>query len=387
MDKKTVQELKTRIKKILPKIIAIRHNLHREPEIGFKEFKTRAKIRQAFKNTSLSVWKPLIGTDFIGELKGRGKRTICLRADIDALPQIEKTGLPYQSKIEGMMHACGHDGHTAILIGTALVLDQLKEYLPVNVRFVFQPFEEGLGGGYALIKKGACKDIEAAYALHAWVGLPQGCIATKAGPLFAAGTHLSIQLLGRSSHGCQPEKSINPIPAGVDIIKKLQKLHDKINKTDGSLVSVCCFKAGENDNIIPDKAVIKGSARYLNMKRADKIEGEIKKIVVSAIKGTGLKSKIVCDRRHIIPVNNTKKGADLIQKLAREHLPRQCFQPVREPTLGMEDFAHFIKGREGAMFWLGQGVNGPSIHNSKFDFSDKSIVNGIFMFCMIALSS
>jgi amidohydrolase len=382
----TVRRLKAEVKRILPQIIRLRHSLHREPEIGFHEHKTRQKILKALKQASLSFRKPLAGTDIIAELRGKSPKIVLLRADIDALPIQETSMASYRSAIPGMMHACGHDGHAAILTGAALVLHRMRALLPFSVRFVFQPCEEGLGGGKILVDRGACKNARAAYALHAWSGTPAGCVSVKPGIMFAAGVHFTLTLKGKSCHGAQPLNGRNPIPPGAVMVNRLNELHKKINRRDGSILSVCSFRAGANSNIIPDSAVIQGTARYLEAKKDRAIQAAVRKIIRKAVAGTGVKAGLDWDRKDIIPVKNTKKAALKVEQLARACLPKGSFMKTPAPTMGMEDFAFYIPGREGAMFRLGQGTNWPKLHNSRFNFNDRTIAPGIMMLCLLALS-
>ena len=206
MDAELLSLLKLKISEILPEIIELRHQIHKEPEIGLTTAATRQKVLERLSRTNLTIQNPLLENDLLADLDGHNQRRICLRADTDALAIREQTGLEYQSQIPGAMHACGHDGHTAILTGTALVLNALQEYLPISVRFIFQPGEEMLCAGKTLVSKGACDGSEAAFALHNWPGLPIGRITSKTGPLFAAAAMFTIELTGHGCHGAMPEQ-------------------------------------------------------------------------------------------------------------------------------------------------------------------------------------
>lgn len=375
------------IDKILPNIIELRHSIHSEPEIAGKEFKTQKKILEIINKTSFTAEKPLLGTDVIVNINTNNNKTIGLRADIDALPLIEKTEISYKSKIDGMMHACGHDGHAAILSGTALVLGALKELLKVNVRLVFQPGEESEALGKDLVELGCASGVDEFYALHALPARPLGQIATKEGVLFAAGSHFSFKFIGKGCHGAMPHKGINPLPALAKATVDLYELHKKINNESGSVVSVCAIEAESSETIIRDDAILKGTARYTDPKMADVLEKQITEIVNSSIKNTGLKIETKYHKKYSLPVVNSTFGFKKVRDIAKESFSDNTWQEETQHTMGMEDFSFFLNKREGAMFWLGQGENIPPLHNPCFNFNDESIKYGIKMMCMIVLGS
>jgi hippurate hydrolase len=371
---------------LLPEIRTLRRSIHAEPEMGFQEFRTREKIAFALDPCGLAAWPPLAGTDFIAELAGKdAQRVICLRADTDALPLQEKSGAPHASRYPGVMHACGHDGHTAALAGAARTLSSLREHLPVSVRFIFQPCEEGLEGGLKLLREGALRDVEAAYSLHAWPELPCGVFSARAGPQFAIGGRIKITLYGRGAHGAKPEKGNNPIPPAARIVCRLFELHGKVSAEYGGVVTVCSFRSGHTDNVIPDTAVIEGTARYLEEKRTREIERAIEEIVAAETEGTGVVAETLFATRGIIPVLNTPDAVEKIRLLAGAHFPAGGFRESQKPSMGMEDFAFYLKGRKGAMFWLGMGEKSPPVHNPMFDFNDDALENGILMLVLLAL--
>ena len=290
------QRVQRKVAEVLLAARDIRHKLHACPELADREHQTRRLIAEALAETALDVWQPLLGTDFIGELTGgAGGPGILLRADIDALPIAEAADRPYASGNPGRMHACGHDGHTAMLIAAAWVLDSLRDELPGNVRFVFQPGEELAASGAKLVEAGCCRGVQAAYAIHGWPGLPAGCVSTRPGPLTAAAAFLAATFRGKGCHGSQPASGINPIPIAAAAVAKLKRLHDRVNAADGSVVSVCLFRAGANDNIIPDTAEIRGTVRYLRKARGRQLERSIRRAVEAAARGTGASVELGLD--------------------------------------------------------------------------------------------
>ncbi|HUU60310.1 MAG TPA: M20 family metallopeptidase [Phycisphaerae bacterium] len=385
MNKNVLQLLRARVRDVIPAVTELRRRIHAHPELALQETRTRAAVQQALRGTGLEVWEPLLGTDFIGELRGAGRGTICLRADMDALPLEEKTAVPYRSSIPGRMHACGHDGHTAVLVGACLVLDALREHLPVSVRFVFQPGEELVAAGATLVQRGACRGADAAFALHAEPGLPVGCLSAREGTMNAAADVFQVEFVGRGCHGAMPEKGLNPIPIAADAVARLYELHKSANGQDGSVVTVCAIRGGTNDNVIPDAATIQGTVRYLVKERGDELQASVQSAVTAAAEGTGAEVRISYDRAYGIPVSNSRRAVRLVRALATENLPAGSWRETPKPSMGAEDFAFYLQGREGAMILLGMGEVAPPLHSSAFDFNDDALPAGILLLSLIAL--
>ena len=385
MDYQLVKRLQREIEAQYEDIIALRHALHREPELALQETQTRAKILQALDGTSLQLWEPLLGTDVIAELPGRSPRAICLRADIDAIPVQEMTGLDYASCIPGRMHACGHDGHTAMLVGAARVLDRLRDALPFTVRFIFQPGEEVVAAGKTLVELGACRDAEAAYALHGWAGLPLGSVCSCPGVMFAAGSMFSITVQGKGGHGAHPEKGNNPIPIAARIVERLLAQHVKINAETKSVITVCAFQSGASGNVIPETATLQGTSRYLDIASGDEIEQAIRTIAIETAADAGATVDIVYTRSYGLPVVNTMAGYEAVRGISKAVLPAGHWIEMSVPTMGNEDFAYYLTGREGAMFFLGNGMDSPQVHTPFYNFNDEIIPVGMLMHCLLGL--
>ncbi|HEY8344340.1 MAG TPA: M20 family metallopeptidase [Bacillota bacterium] len=386
MNLKLIERLNKKIDQIIPGIVTFRQQMHSDPEIGLETYRTKARIRQELANTAVSELPSYLGADFVGELKGKGDGLICLRADTDGLPITETTGLPYSSKTSGLMHACGHDGHTAILIGVALVLDYFKEYLCPTVRFIFQPGEEVVCGGKKLVASGGVAGVQACYALHGWPGLPVGVISTRPGVLFAAGATFTIELLGQAAHGAMPEQGNNPIPVVGVVLDHLGKMSEKEKKANGSIISVCSVNAGQSATIIPAKAVIKGTARYLEPDKGRWIEEEIKQIVADASNKHKIQAKVFFDHGYAKPVKNSEAGFQRVATLVQSYLPAGVWRVAQEPTMVCEDFAYYLNSNDGCMFFLGLGEDSPKLHSGDFDFNDTALKNGILTMSLLALS-
>ncbi|TCL58286.1 amidohydrolase/hippurate hydrolase [Hydrogenispora ethanolica] len=386
MDELLLRAIQDKIRSILPEITTLRRQIHQEPEIGLATQATRQKIRAALQETSLVIQPPLLEADLIADLPKPGAKMICLRADTDGLPIQEATGLAYRSRVPGAMHACGHDGHTAILVGTARVLDAFRSELPVAVRFIFQPGEEMICGGKTLVRRGACAGAAAAYALHNWPGLPVGHIAARSGPLFSAGAMFSITLTGRGCHGAMPEQGLNPLPVAAALITRFQELHQRLHPVDGSILSVCSIHGGESKNIIPDSAVIRGTTRFLSTAAGDRIEAEMRRIIAAIATESGTTAEMEYEKEYSLPVLNTETGFERIRATVQRYLAEEAWQPLEKPNMTCEDFAFYLEGREGAMFLLGNGTGSPGLHNAEFDFDDRSLETGILVMSLLALN-
>jgi len=387
LDRELADRLKTAVEAGLADIRQLRHELHRWPGLAFQEHQARRLVAESLAGLDLAVWPPLMQTDFVAELRAaEADRTICLRADMDALPISEETSLPYCSQVPGVMHACGHDGHMAALVGAARVLVSLREHLGVNVRFLFQPGEEAVAGGRTLVDLGCCRDVETAYALHGWPGLPAGQISSRAGTLFAAAGFFRVEFTGKGCHGSAPQEGASPIPVAADAICRLARLHERVNRTDGSVVSVCTVSAGNASNIIPDSAVIEGTVRYLSDSQGRQIERGVRRAIDTAVNDTGVRADVQFVSNYP-PLVNSAESVELVRDLALAHLPDGGWAGHPQPEMVAEDFAHYLRGRAGAMCFVGLGEDSQPLHNNRFDFNDDALANAILILSLIALNS
>lgn len=386
MNSRLPELVESRIEFHLPEIIKLRHSLHGSPEKGMDLPSTSARVRDELVGMGLQLWDPILGSDVVADLACAGDRTILLRADMDALPIHEATGLEYASRNPGLMHACGHDGHAAILVGTARVLSDLRGMLPSTVRFVFQPGEEVCGGGKLLVERGVCDGCESAFALHGWPGIPIGAVSTRPGPLFAAGLDFSITVEGIGCHGAMPELGCNPIPVASRIVGALERYHREISGQGDVVVSVCTFHSGASTNVIPGAAAIEGTSRYLEAGIGKRVQCEIRRIAEEIAGDAGVGVSVELREVYDIPVANSQRGYEAVRRVAEECLPAGAWIEAECPSMGMEDFAFYLRGREGAMFRLGLGESHPPLHTPTFDFEDQVISTGILMLAMLALT-
>ena len=372
---------------ILPKVIEWRHQIHQNPELALDEHKTSALVRSVLGDAGIAMKAPFIGTDVVAMLGDGMLPNVTLRADMDALPLLEKTGLPYESQIENVMHACGHDGHTAMLMGAAVVLSQLKSELKGSVRFVFQPGEEVVAAGRDLVEAGALLDPEpsAVFALHGWPGAPAGVVTSRPGDMFAAAELFEIKIKGYGAHGSTPYKSIDPIVIGCRIVDTLQGLVSReANAHDALVVSVCQFNSGLNSNIIPDEAVIAGTVRYYNPELGKKVRRRIEEIAVGICTTMGA----ICEFEYQAPYMQMQNNADIValgKEVVNDVLGEENWRDLKHPSMGGEDFAYYVKDYPGAMFSLGMGEEYCGLHNPRYDFNDAAIKNGIMFMVSVAL--
>jgi amidohydrolase len=394
MDTGITRRLNSEIDRILPHITEQRHTLHQNPEIARKEHRTAGLIRKSLKPLGIRLLKPYLETDVVaileGKRKGKGKgegKNITLRADMDALPVQEKTGLPYASRRNGLMHACGHDGHTAMLMGTTLVLSQFKDEINGSVRFVFQPGEEVVAAGKDLVEKGVLQDPEpdAVIALHAWPGIREGMIASKPGVLMAAADFFRIKIIGKGAHGARPENSIDPILTAARVVESLQSVVSRnVSALDPLVISVCRITGGTNSNVIPDSVEMEGTTRYLEPELGKKIFVHMKRVVKGVCDSMGASCEITYSSPYV-PTVNDPTIVDLGKNIAKKVLGSSCWMELREPSMGGEDFAYYIRDYPGAMFRIGMGKGSASLHNPQFDFNDAALKNGILFLASTAL--
>lgn len=388
MDLKILQRLNVEIDRILPEITRIRHVIHQNPEIAVQEYKTAELIRKTLKNTDIRLLEPFLETDVVGILEGKEKgKNVTLRADIDALPMQEKTGLPYASQADGLMHACGHDGHTAMLIGAALVLNIFRNEFNGSVRFVFQPGEEIVAAGKDLVAKGALRDPqpEAVAALHAWPGIGEGVIASRPGVLMAAADFFKVLIKGRGAHGARPEMSIDPVLTAARVVEGLQAVVSRnISVLDPAVLSVCRICGGTNSNVIPDSVELEGTTRYFRPELGKEIAADMERIIKGVCDSMGASYEFSYETPYI-PTINHAAIVDIGKKIAEEVLGPGFWHELENPSMGGEDFSYYIREYPGAMFRIGMGRESAALHNTRFDFNDQALKNGVLFLAAFAL--
>lgn len=365
---------------ILPGIIEFRHTLHRIPEMAGAEFETSRAIRERLAGLDLEVLPPFLGTDVVAILHGRGPgRNVTLRADIDALRLNEETGVPHASCHEGRMHACGHDGHAAMVMGAAELLASRRDSFDGSVRFVWQPGEENRAMGRDLVEAGALENPRAdlVTALHGMPGLPVGVLALRDGAMMASCAHFKVTIRGRGGHSSRPHQAVDPVVAAAAVVVELQSVVSRrIDPQQAAVLSVCRIAGGELANVIPDEVVLEGTARALDMRVAAALEAGFREVIESVCRAHRTSCEI--DYRLSYPVTfNAPEPTALARRVIRETVGEGRFIELAESSMGAEDFSWYLRRYPGVYVKLGTGEDCPALHNSKFDFPDAALAAGI----------
>ncbi len=357
-----------------------RREIHQNPELLYD-----VKITAKFVADRLSAFgcdevKTSIGrTGVVGVIrgaKGSSSRTIGLRADMDALPIEEATNLPYRSKVPGRMHACGHDGHTAMLLGAARALAQTRSFAGTAV-VIFQPAEEGGAGAMAMVDDGLMErfGIEEIYGMHNWPTLPVGAFMLREGPMMAAADEITITVEGRGGHAAMPHQSVDPIVLGAQIVMALQTIASRnIDPLDSCVVSVTRFDAGSANNISPQSARLNGTVRTLKADTRDYAEKRIHEIVAGLAAASGATANVEYRRGYPTTVNHpaqTRFATDIARKVAGEQVLSNM-----APVMGAEDFSFMLEARPGAFIFVGNG-DSAKLHHPAYDFNDAALPYGI----------
>jgi amidohydrolase len=375
-------EIKDLAQKFTPRLIEIRRHLHAHPELSGKEHQTSAYIAGVLSSCGLSVQEAVGKTGVVGELVGKGsdRRTLAIRTDMDALPIQENLSLDFASANPGIMHACGHDVHATLGMGTAMVLSQLESDLPGNVRFLFQPAEEIALGAKWMVEDGVMKNVDAIYGVHVFPSIPARQIGIRYGALTSAADNLEIVIQGESGHGARPHQAIDAIWIAAQVITSLQQA---ISRTQNPLhpivLSLGQIEGGRAHNVIADRVTMKGTVRSLHPESYDNLPHWIENIVQGICQIYGAKCQV--DYRRGVPsVHNDDTLTQIIEVATREAWGDESVQILPEPSLGAEDFSVYLENVPGCMFRLGVGsvnkTNYP-LHHPKFEIDEDAILTGV----------
>jgi amidohydrolase len=372
----------------LDELTAIRRDIHAHPELAFAEQRTSDLVAAKLAEFGCEVYRGLAGTGVIGTIRqGNTPAAIGLRADMDALPMRELNDFAHRSTNDGKMHACGHDGHTTMLLGAAKYLAATRDF-EGTVHLIFQPAEEGGGGGRVMVEQGLFEKFpcDAVFALHNRPGVPVGDIAARPGPLLAASDRWDIRVWGRGTHAAHPHLGVDPFVIGAEIVLALQTIGSRnLDPLDTAVVSVGFVNGGSAYNIIPDGMHIGGTSRSFRPEVRDLIERRIGEIArgVAAVYGGSAETEF---RRNYPPTINHAAETDFAADVAAEicgpaHVVRDF-----APSMGAEDFSFMLNARPGAMLWLGNGPGegGCFLHNARYDFNDAAIPVGVSFFARLA---
>ncbi len=364
---------------------SIRRDIHAHPELGLQEHRTAALVADKLAEWGIEVHRGVGQTGVVGVLRnGNGQASVGLRADMDALPIMEATGLPYASQTPGLMHACGHDGHTAILLGAAKYLAETRDFNG-TVNFIFQPAEEGLGGAEAMVKDGLFERFpcDTIFGLHNRPGLPIGRFETSPGVRFAGAALFDIVITGKGAHGARPQEGIDPVMVACHLATALQSIVSRnIAAQDAAVLSVTRIHSGDAYNVIPHDAALAGTVRTMKPDIMAAIGDAIKRLSVSIAAGFGAEA-VVTFRDMFAPVVNNTQEAIAYAGAAASVAGEANIRRDGPPTMGSEDFGFMMARIPGAHMLVGNGV-GADVHNRLYDFNDEAIPYGVALFAAIA---
>jgi len=363
-----------------------RRFIHARPELMFAVENTAAFVAAKLKEFGVDEIVTGIGrTGVVGVIRGRGNgRTVGLRADMDALPITEISGKPWASTTQGKMHACGHDGHTAMLLGAAKYLAETRNF-DGSVVVIFQPAEEGGGGGNLMVKDGMMERfaIDEVYGMHNLPGLPVGHFAIRKGAIMAATDEFSLTIKGRGGHAAMPHKTIDPIAIGAQVVSNLQLIASRtVDPLRSVVVSVTKFNAGFAHNVIPNEAALAGTVRTLDAEVRDLAEQRLKQIVNGIAATHGAEADISYHRNYPVTFNHAAE-TDHAVAAARDIAGVANVNAETDPTMGGEDFSYMLNARPGAFIFVGNGDTA-GLHNAAYDFNDETIAHGISYWVRLA---
>ena len=380
-------ETSNEILNIIPEVMTWRHELHAHPELGYEEKWTSDFIVTKLESFGIEVHKGLGKTGVVGVLKGLkanqgggGNKAIGLRADIDALPMTEENNFSYKSKFDGCMHACGHDGHTAMLLGAAKILS-LNNDFDGTVYFIFQPAEEGGGGGLAMIEDGLFEQfpMDSVWGMHNWPGMDEGSVAVHKGSVMAAADRFEVTVNGNGGHAAMPQATNDPVLATTAIVQALQQIVSrKQNPLDAVVVSVTQINAGSGFNIIPQVTDFIGTIRTVNPDTRINVHKQFKDICEATALAYGCTADVSVVKGYPVTVNNIESSEKAIE-VTSSIFGSSSVKTNMAPSMGAEDFAYMLEKTPGAYIWLGagEGKSGCMLHNTKYDFNDNILPLGI----------
>ena len=390
MNSPTSAALLDAMRALSPDFVAIRRDLHAHPELAFEERRTSDLVAERLAAWGYQVHRGLGGTGVVGTLrKGAGSRTLGIRADMDALPILEKTGLAYASRHAGKMHACGHDGHTAMLLCAARHLAESADFNG-TLHLIFQPAEENEGGALRMVDEGLftlfpCDEV---YALHNAPGLPVGQMAISPGPLMASFDRATVTLRGRGAHGAMPHHGIDPMQCAASITLGLQSIVSReVDALHSAVITVGSIQGGEAYNVVPESAQLKLGVRTLDPKVRTLVEQRIREFITAQAQSYQLQAEVVYERKYPVLVNHAVQTETLRQAAMR--LVGADNVVARPPVMGSEDFAYMLEHRPGAYIRLGNGLGedgGCNVHNPLYDFNDKALPIGAALWVHLAQS-
>jgi amidohydrolase len=382
-----LSQIRLEIRSLQSRLVEWRRRFHQRPELGFQEQLTSEFISQKLTEMGIKHQTGIAKTGIVATIEGTlPGRVLAIRADMDALPIQEANEVSYRSQHDGIMHACGHDGHTAIALGTAYYLSQHRDAFKGTVKIIFQPAEEGPGGAKPMIEEGVLKnpDVDAIIGLHLWNNLPLGTLGVRAGALMAAVECFRARINGRGGHGAMPHQTVDSIVVGAQIINALQTIVARnVNPLDSAVVTVGEFQAGKALNVIADSATMSGTVRYFNPALEDYIGKRIDEIFAGVCQSHGATYELEYWQLYPPTINDTRM-AELVRSVAIEVVETPAGVVPECQTMGGEDMSFFLQEVPGCYFFLGsanpeKGLAYPH-HHPRFDFDETALAMGVEMF-------
>ena len=373
---------------VLPEMVALRHHIHQHPELAYEEHATSDLVAARLQAWGYSVHRGIAGTGLVGQLRnGSGTKALGIRADMDALPIVEETGLPYASQHAGKMHACGHDGHTATLLAAARHIAQTRRFNG-TLNLIFQPAEEGAGGAKRMVEEGLFQRFpcDAIFALHNAPGLPVGTLAFRAGAAMASADNVTIVLKGKGGHAAMPQMSVDPIVAGASVVMALQTIVSRnVNPLDTAVITVGVFQSGVANNVIPASARLELSVRALNREVRTLLKERIHALVAAQAQSLGVTAEVTWRDGYPVLVNTPDETA-FAARVGQELVGDDHVMVNPPPVTGSEDFAFMLEHRPGCYLLLGNGAGEGScmVHNPGYDFNDAAMETGAAYWSLLA---
>ena len=359
-------------------LYAVRQDIHAHPELGFEENRTSALVAQSLKDWGFEVHTGIGHTGVVGVLRnGSSPRTLGIRADMDALPIIENTGVAYSSQHAGCMHACGHDGHTAMLLGAARYLAATRQF-DGTLNLIFQPAEEGQGGAEAMLADGLLERFpcDALFGMHNMPGLPAGHLGLRTGPMMASQDLLTVTLEGVGGHGSMPHLTVDPLVAAASTVMALQTVVARnINAQEAAVVTVGALQAGQAANVIPQQAILRLSLRALNAPVREQMLERVKAIIQTQAASFGCTAQIEHRPAYPVLVNHVDE-TEFARQVGIALLGEAAVDANTPKLMGSEDFAWMLQRCPGSYLFIGNGVSRPMVHNPAYDFNDEILLTG-----------
>jgi amidohydrolase len=380
-------EIRGEIRALESQLVEWRRRFHQRPELGFTEHLTAGFVAQKLQEWGIEHQTGIAQTGIVATIEGDRKGPVlAIRADMDALPIREENQVPYRSQHEGIMHACGHDGHTAIALGTAFYLSQHRQDFTGTVKFIFQPAEEGPGGAKPMIEAGVLKnpDVDAIIGLHLWNNLPLGTVGVRSGALMAASERFQCKILGKGGHGAMPHQTLDAIVIGTQVVNALQTIVARnVDPIESAVVTVGMFQAGTAFNVIADSANLSGTVRYFNPQLAGYFSQRIDQVIAGICQSHGAQYEL--DYQPLYPpVINNSQIAELVRSVAEEVVETPTGIVPECQTMGGEDMSFFLEAVPGCYFFLGSANPSKDLayphHHPRFDFDETVLAMGVELF-------